>query len=995
MSTRSNHLKRRITATLASMTASALYASTLSAADLEAIHTFDIKPQKLESALIEFSQQAAMQVIGATDTLNNLQSKGVSGRVSNRAALTTLLENTSVAFNPVGTHSVQIVPLRARTTSQTRRDGGRIHLAQATASSTDGDRSEDQHALQSGDQRASEQQRIELEEIIVTGSHIHGATIDGPSPVVIYDRQQLDRSGASNLGEFVARLPQNVGSPVTDTAAATPDGARAVNLRGLGEGATLILVNGRRQQIGAATQAFGNQANSVNLNAIPFGAIDRVEVLTDGASAIYGSDAVGGIVNIILRKDFNGLESRSRYGNTTRQDLQELSQSFAGGFAKDALSVLVSADYFERDELLTMDRAASLAPLRASPSAEDVAGVPAVPANIFAVSGNLPGLNSSFAAVPHGQDGTSLTPASFSATQGTLNPLVPNGALYSLYTPQERETGYMRLGYAAGDNLDLFAEASITHLENRYQQPSSFNQVTVPASNPFNPFGVDVLASFYLPHSNDSVTTTDDYGATAGFDYRLSDRLRFDGYVAWSESSAHSDVSRITDAAVAAALAQTDRSTALNVFGDDLANRRNVAEQIARTVVSTDGKMTSRTVGAKMEVAVLQLPAGMMKAVVGAEHREEDLHFIYVDKATDIFRVRSEYAPRREIDSAFAEIAVPLVRDRFGVQSVDLSVAGRYDDYSDFGDTSNPQVGLTVRPFTALLLRATYGTSFIAPSFSQSFLADSVVQLPQVPQLRIFDPVLNQTYNFATLISGGNPNLEPQSADTWSAGFVFEPPQLESMRLALNWYRIDYQDKIEYLSFRNLPPFESLFPQNFVRDPANGNRIVSIRQGPVNVARVQSSGIDANLWYSWNTAIGRFDASLAATHVLYHRKQATPASPVVDAVGTVANPKEWEGGVSLFYTRGGFNVGPTIRYTHSYVSEAGVKLDATVLVSLQSSYEYLPRSAGAWFKSLRASIGLDNAFDEMPSADGSVAGFDFTEGDLRGRQYYLTLDARF
>jgi outer membrane receptor protein involved in Fe transport len=264
--------------------------------------------------------------------------------------------------------------------------------------------------------------------------------------------------------------------------------------------------------------------------------------------------------------------------------------------------------------------------------------------------------------------------------------------------------------------------------------------------------------------------------------------------------------------------------------------------------------------------------------------------------------------------------------------------------------------------------------------------------------------VLNRTYNFQTLVSGGNPDLVPQSAKTWSAGFVVEPERLPNLRLSLNWYRISYRDKISRLTFRDLPGLESLFPESIVRSstPLPGEsigRITQIRQGSVNVSQVKTSGIDANLSYRLETAIGGFDAALAATHVLHYRTQFTPASPIVEAVDTAVNPKSWEGTASLFYSRGHFSVGPWVSYTHSYRNTSsgtlGIKLSSMTTTSLQASYEYPLSSDAVWLRSLGLAAGLYNAFDKMPSANGTASGFDFTEGDLRGRQYYVTLTARF
>lgn len=288
---------------------------------------FDVAPQPLASAVIEFSKQADIQVIAAGQKLEGVQSKGVKGRHAIEDGLKALLLGTGLGFKVVGDNTIS---LTAATTSE----------------------------LPTSPPERAAPAAEKLESIVVTGTNIRGPTSPA-SPTLVFSRDTIDQSGAATVQEFIQRLPQNfngganeatIGTIAGGGTAANRVGASGVNLRGLGNDATLVLIDGHRIAPGNVS------GNFVDISMIPLAAVERIEIVPDGASAIYGSDAVGGVVNFIMRKDFDGAESRVAYrsGNSGHPDETILGQTF--GRAWEGGNALLTYEYDDRSALFARDR---------------------------------------------------------------------------------------------------------------------------------------------------------------------------------------------------------------------------------------------------------------------------------------------------------------------------------------------------------------------------------------------------------------------------------------------------------------------------------------------------------------------------------------------------------------------------------------------------------------------------------------------------------------
>jgi iron complex outermembrane recepter protein len=322
---------------------------------------FDIPAQPMPSALVQFAKQANVQLITASLDLGKLSSPGVSGKLAARHALEKVLGRSGLTYSLVGENTVAITLTEATSTATQSAGSKETHLVQSEASSPSQSVAlgpQSTAVASSSSSASSESEKTNLTEIIVTGTHIRGAT-DLASPVLVYTRADIDQTGLGTVQAFIQSIPQNFNGGASDSTlssiagggnAANAVSGTGVNLRGLGNDATLVLINGQRVAPG------NTSGNFVDISLIPLSAVERIEIVTDGASAVYGSDAVGGVVNFILRRDFDGAESRVRYGTDAQGGTHETELGQTLGTKWSSGSALLSYEFLDRTPLTGADR---------------------------------------------------------------------------------------------------------------------------------------------------------------------------------------------------------------------------------------------------------------------------------------------------------------------------------------------------------------------------------------------------------------------------------------------------------------------------------------------------------------------------------------------------------------------------------------------------------------------------------------------------------------
>lgn len=847
-------------------------------------------------------------------------------------------------------------------------------------------------------EREPQLQIEELDEILITGSRLKLKDPEGTSPVTVFDVGRIEELGAATITELFNFLPQQSYSRGEDY---RTHGAQFVELRGLGADTTLVLINGRRTVPSAATVS----SNAFDLNTMPLSAVERVEVLSDSASAVYGADAVGGVVNIILKREISGTTFDVRYGTAEGGgDEQRVSLSTGLSTARARASLIF--DYLRKDHLLGAERERWRDQDFRRFGGIDQRSLNAQPGNVSSrTAANLPGLPSPFAAVPVGSSGMDLAPEDFAATAGQRN-YESLAAWASIVPEAERYSAALFGELDVLPALHAFAEVLYTDRRSDNQSsPSALSSTRVPASNPFNPFGVDVTTNYLLTElgPRHAMAESELWRAVAGlrgaignWDWELSILTSEEDAANWTENA-------VNAALATQALASTDPASALNVFGDENAGSAQLLSSILATPVVNEFSSEGSQVAGFVRGPALTLPAGELAVVLGGEWREEKLKydsFLFVEED-------------REASAAFAEINVPLVDPSMGMpgmRNLSLKLAGRYDRYSDFGHRFNPQYGLLWTPIEPLLLRASYGKSFRPPSLFELYAPRTTVPLP------LTDPRRNNEVTAASAITGGNPELDPVEGESLTTGFVFTPSMLPGLRMSGSYWQIELEDRVAALPYQIILANETLFSDRVERaepspaDIAAGlpGPIVSVDISRLNYGRIETSGIDAALSYAFETELGAWSAGLSATHVRSYEIADTPGAPpqerggVAHVFGTIP---DWRGVATLSWSRGPWQLTTNARYVSSYddvsgtnVQPTGRRIDVPVLFDLQAAWDSdALASASGWSRGVKISAGVVNVTDEAPpfSEVGGSLGYDSSQGDLRQRFGYMTISKRF
>lgn len=812
--------------------------------------------------------------------------------------------------------------------------------------------------LQQGDQINTV---AEAERVIVTGSNIPTAEEVGPEPVDTYRREDIQKLGVRTATDLTEKLPAITGAALNENGGNRGDGRTEVNLRGLFPKETLVLVDGKRvAPVGFALGA------SVDINLIPFALVDHIDILKDGASAIYGSDAIAGVFNVILKHKFRGLEIEGSYGNTNlgaSNDAAEREGYLLAGTGNEKTDIVIFAEYYDRAAIFSRDR------------------------NISSNANFIPfgGSNMNTTTFPGRVDGYILrpglrTPTPHSAPDVTTSPeyvpassLPPSeqtfnfAALTAAIPPADREYFYGSfVRDLCGKYLTVFADfkyvrsffnttlAPVPVSTDPFTRadgitPVSLSGISVPLSNPFNPFTVPDAS---LPDGTPVTTgvryrelaaggrsfkeTTDDFLFDAGlrgnladlgkplanWNYELSFRYNSNDREELSENV-------ISKPALREALLDTNPATAFNPFGRNV----NTAAALNRVFVTLHhtGVATLTDELFSLNGDLITLPAGPVSFALGSEHRKETVNDISDSLnttfstigATDLEASRGS----RDAWSYYGELRIPITSPSWnlpGAHSLELDLAERVELYSDFGDAEKPKLSVRYQPFgPSLTLRATYTEAFHAPNLSD--LSPALVQ----SRAFILDPAFpNSDFTVVRQFSGGQPSLRPEVAYGWNYGVVCTPTFIKGLTLSADFYHIDLRDRTNFIDPQFIVDANFFsggreFPGQVVRDPNTGE-ILDIINRVQNISRTITEGIDYGAIYTFETSVlgwgdfGNFTFTLNGNYL----------SRYVAAINVGDNAIEFAGQetffagylphnrlyTSLFYDLGGLDAGVIVHY---------------------------------------------------------------------------------
>ena len=809
----------------------------------------------------------------------------------------------------------------------------------------------------------AQQANEEPETVVVTGSRIARTSDFGnSSPVDIIDRDSIEKAGYANLQQLMEKMPAN-GNGAFSTRGnnqdSTANGAASISLRGLGADATLVLVNGRRVAISSFAESI--TTNFVDINSIPVSAIERVEVLKDGASALYGSDAVAGVVNIILRKDFEGLELSGSFGNTTESGYDEQNYSAVWGFGGEGSNVTFIFDYFKNSTLANVERGAQISSAnQTARGGEDFRSSRGYPGRFF--------VNGTVTRDP-------ACPAGSIAGQTCLYDF----GIWNLLIPEAERGGLMMMAHQDFANgSQLFVELAAQHNNSVAQgAPTPLDEgagLTVPITNPGNPYPGATTIGISRYRTVDAGPRqwnieTDNLRGVVGLRGKFSE---WDYEVAVQRARSESEQSgdRSNGWVRTDFLQQQIDSGAYNPFGATQ-NPQDVIDQITTSLVRR-GKSELTMYDASISGALFDFGDDAVRMAAGLEYREESVADVPDDQFQRglIFGTESvSAAGSRNSWGAYVEFAVPLFK------GLDLSAALRYDDYSDFGNTTNPKLSLRYAPIDSLAFRASWGTGFRAPSLAQIGLGPS-------QESRFFSDAfgcaVNPVYCAATdyvIVFTGNPNLKAEESESFNVGVSWENAGFSA---SVDYWDITQDDKIdEAIGFTYQEECNNQASTVCIR----GTPLGTDPLGPLsqinatfdNINKQSVKGIDVEGRYRFDVGDSKLTFGLAYSKLLdFDRVELGPDGEFVTRklAGEYEYPED-RATLSADWSHTKFGVYAAVNYIGSFQDMPDSNFDTVV------DYENDTRDVGAFTTvnlqgrfnftdDIKFLLSVDNALDEAP-----------------------------
>ena len=863
-----------------------------------------------------------------------------------------------------------------------------------------------------------------VEEIYVTGSRIgRSSDFESPSPIASFNRDDLSKSGYTNLQQLMEKQPftgNGTFSTRGNNQDSTANGAASISLRGLGADATLVLVNGRRVAISAFAESI--TTNFVDINSIPVAAIERIEVLKDGASAVYGSDAVAGVVNIIMRDDFEGFEVSAGGGWTTESGYDETNISAIWGMSGEDSNVTIVADYFKNSTLSNSER-------------ENSEGVSLGTANHAAEGGfdlrssrGYPGFFIVSDGVLEDPDGPGGDPPADAKVE--VDPSCPpdrnvgvcvfDYGPFNLITPEAERTGLMLMAHQGfGNGVEVFTEIGVQHNKSLAQgAPTPLDEealLTVPITHPGNPFptAIDIDVGRYRTVDAGARTwhiETDNLRGVLGLRGDLNDwNWEVSAQRARSETEQSGDRS---DGWVRVDLLQNEINAGRYNPFNTTTNPQSVIENITTSLVRR-GKSDLTSYDASIDGPLFDMSAGSVQMAAGLEYRDESISDVPDDQFQRglIFGTEAvSAAASRDLWSAYVEFSVPLL------ESLELSLAGRYDDYSDFGDTTNPKVAVRWSPIDSLAFRASWGTGFRAPSLAQIGLGPSQESQFFKDTYACADQGISEAACPSldyTIVFSGNPDLQPEDSETFNVGAAWQPSSM--WRVSLDYWDIKQEDKIDEVPFGFIYDLECNNQASTVCQraaPVGSNTLgplIELNSGFINIGEQSVSGLDLGANFASDLGAGTLTLGLEYSHLLEFERVELNS----DATGFVTRDLtgEYEYPEDRFVLTGDYALESwdfyaAVNYTGEFQDAPDADLDGTldfdtvdtrdveafVTLNLQASW--------TGFEGLTLSLGVENALDEeVPFAigDGDVDVYGYVQNvhSPRGRFAYGKATYRF
>lgn len=776
----------------------------------------------------------------------------------------------------------------------------------------------------------------EFEKIQVTGSHIKRANADGASPIQVIDRQSMERSGYNSVSDVLRDISASSFGASREQSGSAAAGSATVSLRGLGANKTLVLLNGKRLPLDAIL-------GSVDLNLIPMAAVQRIEILKDGASATYGSDALGGVINIITFKDFNGTEITVQ-GNKTSQFQNGDSQqtSVITGASNSKSSIIAVLNYRNNQGFFSKDRpwtSGGVSPT-GDPGAYRVGTGKWQPA---------PGCTT-----PLDQGGGNVTCAfdytKFSSELPDINQL----------------SGMTLFEYETDSGITLFGRLNASRRLIRWQFAPAPGTFAVDAGSPIPEFGGQAGQIRYrtLALGNritEGETTSMGYQAGAKGDIGTGWEWEF----TFDQNRVKDHQIGVSGYALSSELRRLIQSGEFNPLnGTGVEKLKDAFYQPWNTGLSENSQYELKLSG-----ELFDLSGGAAAIAMGAVYTEDSYRTVndHLSETGKVFsNGGSSGGGGRNAQSGYLELALPLFK------RLEIQLAGRYDKFSDFGDTLNPKVGITFQVFDSLSLRASGGSGFMAPNLTDLYMAKSfgfptfVDAVACAEQQRINEPGLPACKPQQYFVeSGGNPNLREEKSVSYNIGAVFEPSP--KFRISADLWRTDLsnvvalnyeQMMIAELNGVNLGQYGVTVNRDPVTKLLTDDGIVAPLQ---NLAKREISGLDVQMMLrsDWGLYL-TVDHSV----LFYFREEGFPGAGFRNSLGENGQPR-WRNTSTLGFAKGGSNLSFLFRTIGA--NEQVVRGSGTIPDYTEIDFNYTQEL----FSKTQLSVGVQNLLATIPPLDGS------------------------
>ena len=939
-----------------------------------------------------------------------------------------------------------------------------------------------------------------IETIVVSGSRLARSEGDAASAVVTVPASRFHLTGANTIERTLNELPQFVPNAGATSNDPSNDGAANISLRGLGTAQTLVLLDGRRWMP-------SDGRGAVDLNVLPPTLVRSIEVITGGGSAVYGSDAIAGVVNVHLLDSFDGIQLDGGWAQSTAGDADEYSTGLTAGTTFDHArgSVVVYVGYTHRDSVDQRARRFSRVPLKyysdehggIGPHGAFLAtglGIPeeglsivfADPSSydaLFAAYGYAPGSATYQAGIGVNADRTLFTIGDESP-HSVLNYRGPRTASFNdrsfnsyntapdtaLRMPLDRTSAYVEAKYAAADNVDVFLRAlGARYTVTRELAPTVAGIALVPATNPHVPADLATLLAsrtnpttpfrYFKPISELGPRTADNdrdmAQATIGASVRLTPAWTLDSYVQYGRNrrterqSGNVNLLRFEDLTFAA-------DAGASICGDfDPFSARSLAPACVEYIgaAATNETTVDQWVGeATLEGTIVAVPAGDVRGAFGIFYKRDAFEFdadplssAMMPGVPGVIGPRPaiagfDAAPNRDGDErdtdAFAELLIPLARNAAAAQALTLGLGYRYADYSRAGGVSAYKTDLTYQPITPVRVRGSVQRAVRAPSIEELFYPPVASQFDILPpdpcsassrqrtgpdKAKVEALCLQQGLPAAALptfeyplrrvdgVSGGNPDLRPERADTYTLGIVMTPTPrwlAGDLRLSVDWYRIELDDGIGRWQADSAvdrcfdgtfnPSFDArnIYCTFFERRSDTGQIFARIVDR--NIGGIETEGVDFE--FDWHVAVGAGAMTIdaLATHLTTWRYR-DPSGGTIEYVGTVGGTAlgrslpDWKSLLNLTY-----DAGPLALYAkwqhidgQTDIGYPNFSVPAVDYVGVGGSYVFPSAADGR----LTLYVGIENLFDEDPPIFPSwqQANTDPSQYDVLGRRYFVNV----